>query len=204
MSKKGQKVHNQKVFIPYMQNQLTLPMSIESLIPENHVVRVINRAIDQMNLEPILAKYPGGGRSSYNPVMMTKLLVYAYTNKIFSCRRIAKAARENIMYMWLCGGNKPDFMAVNRFRSERMKDTILEVFAEVVDLMVRENYIKLENYFLDGTKIEANANKYSWVWGKATNRTSATNKHSSRNAEIYSRKSIKLTRKRTPNMETQT
>ncbi|HBP65732.1 MAG TPA: IS1182 family transposase [Desulfosporosinus sp.] len=170
MSKKGQKVHNQKVFIPYMQNQLTLPMSIESLIPENHVVRVINRAIDQMNLEPILAKYPGGGRSSYNPVMMTKLLVYAYTDKIFSCRRIAKAARENIMYMWLCGGNKPDFMAVNRFRSERMKDTILEVFAEVVDLMVRENYIKLENYFLDGTKIEANANKFSWVWGKATKR----------------------------------
>lgn len=51
-----------------------------------------------------------------------------------------------------------------------MKDIIIEVFAEVVDLLVKEKYIKLENYFLDGTKIEANANKYSWVWGKATNR----------------------------------
>jgi len=59
---------------------------------------------------------------------------------------------------------------INRFRSERMKDVILEVFAEVVELLVQENYIKLENYFLDGTKIEANANKYSWVWGKATKR----------------------------------
>lgn len=115
-----------------MQDQLTIPMTVDSLIPENHVVRMVNRAIDQMNLEPLLAKYPGGGRSSFNPVMMTKLLVYAYTDKIFSCRRIAKAARENFMYMWLCGGNKPDFMAVNRFRSERMKDVILEVFAEVV------------------------------------------------------------------------
>lgn len=170
MSKKGQKVHNKKVFIPYMQNQLTIPMTVDSLIPENHVVRVVNKAIDQMDLEPLLAKYPGGGRSSFNPIMMTKLLVYAYTDKIFSCRRIAKAARENIMYMWLCGGNKPDFMAVNRFRSERMKDVIIKVFAEVVDLLEKEKYIKLENYFLDGTKIEANANKYSWVWGKATKR----------------------------------
>ena len=147
-----------------------IPMSIESLIPENHVVRVVNRAIDKMNLEPLSAKYPGGGRSSFHPVMMTKLLIYAYTDKVFSCRRIAKAVRENIMYMWICGGNQPDFMDVNRFRSERMKDIILDVFAEVVALLVQEKYIKLENYFLDGTKIEANANKYSWVWGKSTKR----------------------------------
>jgi len=170
MSKKGQRVHDKKLFRPYNQEQLMLPMSIESLIPENHVVRVVNSAIDKMDLEALLAKYPGGGRSSYNPVMMTKLLIYAYTDKIFSCRRIAKAARENIIYMWICGGNQPDFMAVNRFRSERMKDVILEVFAEVVDLLAKEKYIKLENYFLDGTKIEANANKYSWVWGKSTKR----------------------------------
>lgn len=74
------------------------------------------------------------------------------------------------MYMWLCGGTTPDFMAVNRFRSERVKEIILELFAEVVDLLAKEKYIQLENYFLDGTKIEANANKYSWVWGKATKR----------------------------------
>lgn len=61
-------------------------------------------------------------------------------------------------------------MSINRFHSKRMKDVILEVFAEVVDLLVQEKYINLENYFMDGTKIEANANKYSWVWGKSTNR----------------------------------
>ncbi len=84
---------------------------------DNHAVRVVNKAIDKMNLEPLLAKYPGGGRSSYNPVMMMKLLVYAYSDKIFSCRRISKAARENIMYMWLCGGNTPNFMAISIFGS---------------------------------------------------------------------------------------
>jgi len=170
MSRAGEKVHNKKVFKPYNQNQLMIPMSFEMLIPKNHQVRVVNSAIDKMNINPLLLKYPGGGRSSFNPIMMLKLVVYAYTDRIFSSRRIGKAARENVMYMWLCGGNTPDFMTINRFRSERMKDIIIDVFAEVVELLVKEKYIKLENYFLDGTKIQANANKNSWVWGKATKR----------------------------------
>lgn len=170
MSKPGQKVHNKVVFKEYDQKQLSLPIDLEFLIPANHMVRVINTAIDKMNLEPLFAKYPGGGRSSFHPVMMSKLIVYAYADKIYSSRRIEKAARENIMYMWLCGGNTPDFKTINTFRSERMKDVILDVFSEVVELLSREGYIKLENYFLDGTKIEANANKYSWVWGKSTKR----------------------------------
>lgn len=170
MSRKGEKVHNKVVFKEYTQNQLSLPLDMECLIPPTHMVRVINQAIDQMDLSPLLEQYPGGGRASFHPVMMTKLIVYAYTDKIFSSRRIEKAARENIMYMWLCGGNTPDFKTINTFRSERMKEVLLHVFGEVVDLLARQGYIKLENYFLDGTKIEANANKYSWVWGKSTKR----------------------------------
>lgn len=57
MSKPGQKVHNKVVFKEYNQKQLSLPIDLESLIPANHMVRVINSAIDQMNLEPLLAKY---------------------------------------------------------------------------------------------------------------------------------------------------
>lgn len=170
MSKKGQKVHEKVVFKPYHQNQLLLPIDIESLLPASHMVRIVNSAIDKMDLAPLLAKYPGGGTSSFHPIMMTKLIVYAYADKIYSSRRIEKATRENIMYMWLCGGNTPDFKTINTFRSERLKDIILTVFSEVVELLIREKYIKLENYFLDGTKIEANANKYSWVWGKSTKR----------------------------------
>jgi len=152
---------------------MQLPFDLESLIPANHKVKIVNRAVDQMNLETLLAKYPGGGSSSFHPVMMTKLIIYAYTDKIYSSRRIEKAARENILYMWLCGGNIPDFKTISNFRSERMKGVIEEVFGEVVDLLLREGYIKFENYFLDGTKIEANASKYSWVWGKSTRRYKA-------------------------------
>lgn len=170
MSKSGKKVHDQVVFKEYNQSQLSLPIDLECLIPPTHLVRVVNSTIDQMNLAPLFAKYPGGGRSSYHPVMMTKLLIYAYADKIFSSRRIEKAARENILYMWLCGGNTPDFKTINSFRGERMKDVLVEIFSEVIELLHKQGYIKLENYFLDGTKIEANANKYSWVWGKSTKR----------------------------------
>lgn len=158
-------------FIPYQQHQLTLlPPSLEELIPEKHVVRVVNRAIDNIDVSKLYEKYEGGGRSSFHPVMMLKVVIYAYTQKIYTCRMIAKECRENIMFMWLSGCAKPDYITINRFRSERMKDVIIDIFAEVVDLLNREGYIKLENYFLDGTKIEANANKYSWVWGKSTKR----------------------------------
>lgn len=81
-------------------------------------------------------------------------------------RMIAKALRENINFMWIAGGNKPDFRTINRFRLQ-MKDIIEDIFYEVVKLLIDKKYIKLQNYFLDGTKIEANANKYSFVWNKS-------------------------------------
>ena len=105
--------------------------------------------------------------------MMLKVLVYAYTQKLYSSRQIAKALRENIHFMWLSGNNTPDFRTINRFRSSVMKELIDEVFKNVLELFVEEGLIKFENYFLDGTKIEANANRYSYVWKKNLERHKA-------------------------------
>jgi transposase len=158
-------------FKPYEQNQMTfLPINLDELIPENHMVRVIDRAIDKMNCEPLFAKYEGGGTSSYNPVMMLKVIVYAYADMIFSSRKISKATRENINFLWLTGNIQLDHMTINRFRSEQLKGIIDDISTEVVSLLMEEKYITFEKYFLDGTKIEANASKYSWVWGKSTKR----------------------------------
>jgi len=158
-------------FKPYNQHQLTLfPIDLDTLIPENHMVRIVDRAIESMGTKPLFDRYPGGGTSAYNPVMMLKVVVYAYADKIYSSRKIAKATRENINFMWLTGNVQLDFMTINRFRGERLKGIIDDIFTEVVELLLREKYIKFENYFLDGTKIEANAGEYSWVWGKNTAR----------------------------------
>jgi transposase len=144
-----------------------IPPSWDELIPANHVVRVVNRAIERIDLGPLLKKYKGGGTSSYHPGMMLKVLVYAYTQKIYSSRQIAKALRENVNFMWLSGGNRPDFRTINGFRGEKMKGAIEEVFTSVLELLVEEGYVKLENYFVDGTKVEANANRHKVVWAKS-------------------------------------
>jgi transposase len=99
--------------------------------------------------------------------MLTKVIIYAYMQRIYSSRQIAKAVRENVMFMWIAGRQRPDFRTLNRFRSERKKTVLENVVATVLQFLVEENYVKLEHYFVAGTKIEANANRYTFVWGKA-------------------------------------
>jgi transposase len=157
------------VFKEYVQGQVVLmPADLEGQIPPKHLVRVVSAAIERMDLRSLLAQYKGGGTSSYHPKMLLKVLVYAYTQQLYSSRKIAKALRENIYFMWLSGNQQPDFRTINRFRSEVVKDVIEDIFTSVLELLIGEKYVKLENYFLDGTKIEANANQYSWVWGRST------------------------------------
>jgi transposase len=164
--KKG---HSQVTFKPYTMDQpALLPPDLEELIPEDHLVRVVNRVINELDIEPILKQYKGGGTSSYHPRMMLKVLVYGYTQRVNSSRQIAKGLRENVNFMWISGNNRPDFRTINRFRGSVMKEGIEVVFSEVLEYLIEEGYVKLENYFLDGTKIEANANKYKWVWAKST------------------------------------
>jgi transposase len=155
------------VFKPYIMNQPhLLPPSYDELIEADHLVRVVNRVIDQLDLSVVLARYKGGGTSSYHPQMLLKVLVYAYCKKIYSSRKIAAALRENIHFMWLSGENQPDFRTINDFRGSRMKGIIDQVFAEVLEYLMDAGYVRLEHYFADGTKLEADANKHKVVWAK--------------------------------------
>jgi len=155
-------------FKPYQQNQLmAFPPTFEELIPKDHVVRIVNQVIDQINLEPILRKYKGGGNSSYHPRMLLKVLVYGYLSNIYSSRKLEAATCENIHFMWLSSMAKPDHNTINRFRSDRLKGVIKKVFTQVVLMMAESGHVDLQNIYTDGTKIEANANRYTFVWGKA-------------------------------------
>ena len=155
------------VFKPYEQDQLQLfPENIGDLIPDGHLVRLINSAIDHMDISDLLESYKGGGTSSYHPRVLLKILIYGYVERIYTSRKIAKALRENIHFMWLAGGNRPDFRTINRFRSSRLKGKIDQVFMGLMEMLVEAGYVKLDEYFIDGTKIQANANKYSVVWKK--------------------------------------
>lgn len=82
------------------QNQLVLfPYSFEDLISENHPVRIVNDILEKVNIEPLLRAYRKEGNPSYHPVMMLKVMVFAYMNNIYSSRKIEKAFREIINFM---------------------------------------------------------------------------------------------------------
>ena len=169
--KKLQKRHNQVVFKPYQQDQMWLfPPSLGEMIPPEHIVRLINQIIDGMDLQPILSTYKGGGTSSYHPRMMLKALVYGYVCKKYSSRSIEKALKENICFMWLCGMQQPDHNSLNRFRRGKLKDTVKSVFAHILSLLIEQGQVRLQDYYVDGTKMESVANRYTFVWAKNVER----------------------------------
>jgi len=153
----------------YEQNQpYLIPPSPDELIPQDHLVRLVNEVIDEMGIERLLRKYQvGGGASRYHPVMMTKLFVYGYMTKVCSSRMLAKAARENVMFMWLSGNQRPDFRTLNDFRGKLLKGVMEEIFVTAVKMLKAKGYIKLENYFVDGTRVESASGRYTFVWKKA-------------------------------------
>ena len=162
------KIRSKVVFKDYNINQnLLLPPSLEELIAPNHPVRVVNQVVDNLNLDPILVKYEGGGCPAYHPRLMLKILVYGYVTNQYSSRKIEQSLQQNIHFMWLSGMSYPDHNTINRFRSERLKGVFKEVFSQVVLLLIDHGHITLKEAYLDGTKIEANANRYTFVWGKA-------------------------------------
>lgn len=161
-------------FQPYEQHQRMLfPPSLEELIEEKALVRVVNRVLDQLSADILEAPFKGGGRPAFHPRMMLKVLVYAYCCRVYSCRQIARALRTDIHFMWLSGWQHPDFRTINRFRGEYFKTVLPQVFSNVVQLLVAEGYIRTTDYFVDGTKLAADANKHSAVWKKNTERFKA-------------------------------
>lgn len=158
-------------FKPYHQHQLSLlPQSLDELIDAQHPVRLVNTVIDQIDIDVLLEGYKTRGESPYHPRMLLKVLVYGYLNNTYSSRKLEASLKENIHFMWLSGGNKPDHNTINRFRGERLKHVVKEVFGQVVLLLYENGQLDLKRAFVDGTKLEANANRYTFIWGKSIKR----------------------------------
>lgn len=143
---------------------LLLPPSLEELVPENHMVRVVDTVIDRLDISDILSTYRGGGNSAFNPKMMLKVLVFAYLSNVYSSRRIEELLRRDIYFMWLSGMKRPDFRTINYYRGKRLKDGLDAVFTQVVQLLHDEGFVSLKVQYIDGTKLESSANKYTFVW----------------------------------------
>ena len=154
------------VYKDYNQNEsLLFPPTLGELVPENHPVRIVNAVIDRLDISSVESTYKGGGTSSFHPRMLLKVIVYSYLCNVYSGRRMERLLQENVNYMWLSGMSRPDFRTINRFRSERLADGRFDgLFRQVVLLLNDEGLVSLKVQYIDGTKIESVANRYTFVW----------------------------------------
>jgi transposase len=146
-----------KIFREYSQSQgLLLPPSLDEFVPEDHEARIINDVVDTIDLSPLRAKYEGGGAPAYHPVMMLKVIIYAYSRDIYSSRGIAQGLKTDTAFMFLSGLQSPDFRTICLFRAEHA-DVLPDLFVEVVRLCASLGMVGLGHIAFDGTKLKANA-----------------------------------------------
>lgn len=171
---------NKSIQINYNNNtniyQLVFQVETGILIAEDDSVRLLSQIMEELNYKKLYKAYSTKGR---NPDVeskdLFKILIYTYMNDIYSSRKIETACKRDINFIWLLQRqNAPDHCAIARFRTERLKDGIIDnLFDQLVTKLSEIDEINYKNIFIDGTKIGANANKYTFVWRKATNKFEA-------------------------------
>ncbi len=151
-----------KTFRRYEPDQMLLmPVALQEWLPADHLVYFLSDVVDQLELKEIWSRYEGEERGypPYHPVMMVKVLVYAYCVGVPSSRRIGKRLHEDIAFRVLAANNTPDFRTISDFRKEHLVE-LGGLFLRVLELCQQAGLTKLGHVSLDGTKMKANASKH--------------------------------------------
>ena len=148
------------------------PQRIDKDIAEEDPVRLVSGIVESLDLSSFRNLYKERGRSPYDPKMLLKVIIYAYMNNIYSCRKIERSLKRDVHFIWLAGYEHPDFITINRFRN-RVKHEINNVFTQLVLLLNAKGLVTLDVEYIDGTKIESKANKYTFVWRKTVEKNRA-------------------------------
>ena len=132
-------------------------------------MRLLNAVAERMDYREIETAYSRYGRIEYSPKILTKVIVYGYMRGIITTREIERACKENICFMYLLEGRRaPDHNTISRFRTNiLLKGAGEKLRIQLIRMLIEAGLMDLKTVFIDGTKIEANANKYSFVWKKA-------------------------------------
>ena len=148
--------------------QLKLPIDLDVLIPEDDSVRLLSLMMEELDYKKLYEAYsPNGRNPAVPPKILFKILIYAYMNDIWSSRKIELACKIDINFMWLLQGFKAtNHNTIARFRTGRLEPILDDLFNQFIIKLYENNELELKNLFIDGTKIEANANKYTFVWKK--------------------------------------
>ena len=148
-------------FKPYNPTQSSLlPPNFKVFLGESHRAVILSEFIDELDTDGLLESYnnQNGGSSAYHPVMLLKILIYAYSNTTFSSRKISKKLKEDIAFMFLAGNNAPDFRTISKFRKEK-SNFIENIFFQIVHKAKEMGFVSFGTCSLNGTKIYANASR---------------------------------------------
>lgn len=159
---------NEKVY------QLKLPLDIDCIIPENDSVRLLSQFVEEMDLEDLYATYSRLRENQATPRQMLKTVLYSYMNRNFASRAMELSCRRDINFMYLLEGAPiPDHATFARFRSLHLAPCAERILAKVSEYLYGIGEISGKVIFIDGTKLEACANKYTFVWKKSVTKNQA-------------------------------
>ena len=147
----------------YITGQTALTLNLDFTIPNNHLPTVISWFVDSIPEEVLLDDTAQTGRPAYHSAMMLKILLFAYSRRVFSGRKIELMLEENLPMMVLAEHQKISYHTINNFRSSDHANQLIKKS----NLLEQEGLINEGAIFIDGTKIEADANRYTFVWRKA-------------------------------------
>lgn len=126
--------------------------------------------MEELNFDKLIKQYKRRGRKGFNPIMMYAIILYANMRGIRAVDRIVDLCERDICFMWLSQGKKPKRDAFYSFKKDKLtKEIIEDLHYQFIRLIYEKGYINLETLFVDGTKIEANANRYTFVWRGSIN-----------------------------------
>lgn len=148
-------------------NQVVLPIDLGIKISDNDPVRKLIEICEELDYTKLFETYVRKWKK-VNPITLFELLVFGYMTRRFSSRNIEEACRTDIRFMWILQDEPvPDHSTISRFQSRRLIPVIESLFYQVIEKLIEIGEVSYKNVFIDGTKIEADANRYTFVWAKA-------------------------------------
>lgn len=155
--------------------QLKLPLELDVLIPEDDCVRLLSQLVDMMDMTALHKTYKRMPSEKFaTPAMMLKIMLYAYHEGICSSREIEIRCTRDINFRYLLEGKQaPDHSAIARFRAKHFSLCADEIMAQLNQILLDNGQIRGDEVFIDGTKVEANANRYTFVWKKSVTKNLA-------------------------------
>ena len=147
-------------------NQLVLVLNSEILLPEDAPVRVTSAQLEELDYRKLYEAYSSRGRKSVtDPRVMFKVMVYGYQCGIYSTRKLEEACKYRVDFMWLLeNGKAPDYSTFSRFRTRRCTEAVEDLFYQYVQKLEQQGETDHKSVFIDGTKIESRAGRYTFNW----------------------------------------